>query len=146
MSNAQKKTSAYTSKGSFALNKQRKIQRHLKKMAKKGSNDKQAEQALANCTPNDQPTRKASNEKMGWLKTNKSLGELIRSKFIGGVTKEQSELWAQHIKLSKKLLFWLTPTLVIEKDKEPVLVMKHTNKLSNFAGKITPRTKALKAA
>ena len=135
-----KKVNPYQANNRFEINRLRKIQKHLKKHPE----DAQAQAALsANKTA---PTRKASKEKLGWLTSNKSLGENIKSKFNGTVTKQEAGNWAKFIKLSKKVLFWQAPVVTYDKLGAPVLTMKHTNKLSNFKGKIKAKTAELKAA
>ena len=137
-----KKNNPYADQNRYGINRQKRIARHLKKFP----NDAQAQEALANSSANNQPTRKASKEKSGWLTSNKGLGELIKSKFTGTVTKKEAGNWAKFIKLSKKVLFWQAPVVTYDKLGAPVLTMKHTNKLSNFKGKIKAKTAELKAA
>ena len=135
-----KKVNPYQANNRFEINRLRKIQKHLKKHPE----DAQAQAALsANKTA---PTRKASKEKLGWLTSNKNLGENIKSKFNGTVTKQEASNWAKFIKLSKKVLFWQAPVVTYDKQGAPILTMKHTNKLSNFKGKIKAKTAELKAA
>ena len=135
-----KKVNPYQANNRFEINRLRKIQKHLKKHPE----DAQAQAALsANKTA---PTRKASKEKLGWLTSNKGLGESIKSKFTGTITKQEAGNWAKFIKLSKKVLFWQAPVVTYDKQGAPVLTMKHTNKLSNFKGKIKAKTAELKAA
>ena len=144
--NAKAKTvSNYQAKNSFGINKIRKIQRHLKKLAKKGFTDPQAEQALANTTTASQPTRKAPKEKLGWMSKNKQLGETIKSKFVGTVTKEAAMSYSRLLKLISVIPFRLFPTLVTNDKNEVSLVFKHTKGFNNFKGKIRPKTVALKA-
>ena len=135
-----KKVNPYQANNRFEINRLRKIQKHLKKHPE----DAQAQAALsANKTA---PTRKASKEKLGWLTSNKGLGESIKSKFTGTVTKKEAGNWAKFIKLSKKVLFWQAPVVTYDKQGAPILTMKHTSKLSNFKGKIKAKTVELKAA
>lgn len=135
-----KKVNSYQANNRFEINRLRKIQKHLKKHPQ----DQQATATLSIKSAN--PTRKASKEKLGWLTTNKNLGESIKSKFIGTVTKQEASNWAKFIKLSKKVLFWKTPVVTYDKLGAPILTMKHTSKLSNFKGKIKAKTVELKAA
>ena len=100
-----KKNNPYADQNRYGINRQKRIARHLKKFP----NDAQAQEALANSSANNQPTRKASKEKSGWLTSNKSLGELIKSKFTGTITKEEAKRWAIFVKTSKKVMFWKTP-------------------------------------
>ena len=135
-----KKVNPYQANNRFEINRLRKIQKHLKKHPE----DAQAQAALsANKTA---PTRKASKEKLGWLTSNKGLGESIKSKFTGTITKQEAGNWAKFIKLSKKVLFWQAPVVTYDKQGAPILTMKHTSKLSNFKGKIKAKTVELKAA
>ena len=138
------KVSKYQAKNAFGINKIRKIQRHLKNLAKKGFTDPQAEQALANTTIASQPTRKAPKEKLGWMSKNKQLGETIKSKFVGTITKEAAMSHARVLKLISVIPFRLYPVLVTNDKNEVSLVFKHTNKTNNFKGKVRPKTAALK--
>ena len=135
-----KKVNPYQANNRFEINRLRKIQKHLKKHPQ----DQQASNALTVKSAN--PTRKASKEKLGWLTSNKTLGEFIKSKFTGSVTKEESVRWSKFVKTSKKVLFWQAPVVTYDDKGAPVLTMKHTNKLSNFKGKIKAKTVELKAA
>lgn len=135
-----KKVNPYQANNRFEINRLRKIQKHLKKHPQ----DQQANNALTVKSAN--PTRKSSKEKLGWLTSNKTLGEFIKSKFTGSVTKEESVRWSKFVKTSKKVLFWKAPVVTYDKLGAPVLTMKHTNKLSNFKGKIKAKTAELKAA
>ena len=135
-----KKVNPYQANNRFEINRLRKIQKHLKKHPQ----DQQASNALTVKSAN--PTRKASKEKLGWLTSNKTLGEFIKSKFTGSVTKEESVRWSKFVKTSKKVLFWQAPVVTYDKQGAPILTMKHTNKLSNFKGKIKAKTAELKAA
>lgn len=135
-----KKVNPYQANNRFEINRLRKIQKHLKKHPQ----DQQASNALTVKSAN--PTRKASKEKLGWLTSNKNLGENIKSKFNGTVTKQEAGNWAKFIKLSKKVLFWQAPVVTYDKQGAPILTMKHTSKLSNFKGKMKEKTIELKAA
>lgn len=134
-----KKANTYQSSNRFALNRERKIARHLRKHP----NDAQAQVALE--TKVSEPTRKAPKEKLGWLTSNKSLGESIKSKFIGSITKDEAKRWATFTKLSKKVMFWKTPVVTFNAEGESHLAMKHVNKSSNFKGRITAKIASLKA-
>lgn len=126
----------------YAKNRQARLLKHLKIHP----NDINAQEILANSSANNQPTRKASKEKSGWLTSNKSLGELIKSKFTGTVTKEEAKRWAIFVKTSKKVMFWKSPVAVFDKEGNSSMQMKHISTMSNFKGKITKRVAALKGS
>lgn len=119
----------------FGKNRIAKVARHLKKHP----NDTQAVAAVASFTTSDLPTRQKSQEKLGWLKKDLNLGNIIRAQFIGSVTKDQAVKWSRYLSLSKKVLFWPVATLVLN-DNKPSIVFKHKNKLSNFKGHKTTKT------
>lgn len=134
-----KKVSPYQANNRYEINRKRRLEKHLRKHPE----DAQARASLTSGSTN--PTRKASKEKLGWLTKNKNLGETIKSKFIGTVTKQEANNWAKFIKLSKKVLFWTSPVTTYKEDGAPVTTLKHVNKLSNFKGRMTAKTAALKA-
>ena len=137
-----KKNNPYAEQNRYGINRQKRIARHLKKFP----NDAQAQEALANSSANNQPTRKNPKEKLGWLTSNKSLGELIKSKFIGTVTKEEAKRWAVFVKTSKKVMFWKSPVAVFDKEGNSSIQMKHISTMNNLKGKITKRVAALKGS
>ena len=137
-----KKNNPYADQNRYGINRQKRIARHLKKFP----NDAQAQEALANSSANNQPTRKASKEKSGWLTSNKSLGELIKSKFTGTITKEEAKRWAIFVKTSKKVMFWKTPVTTFAALGDSSMQMKHISTMSNFKGKITKHIAALKGS
>lgn len=124
-----KKPLEKTSKlNNFATNRLKRLVRHLKKHP----NDEQANEALkANKT---ESTRKSSVNKLGWTSSNKELDTILRSKFVGSVTKELLTKHAQIISFCKKAPFHLMPVLVSTKEGV-TLQLKHTSKLSNFKPK-----------
>lgn len=112
----------------YAANRLKRLTRHLKKHP----NDEQAEVALkANKV---ESTRKASTNKLGWTSSNKELDTVLRSKFVGSITKELLTQYAQIISFCKKVPFQLSPVLVSTKNG-PTLELKHISKLSNFKPK-----------
>lgn len=109
----------------YGINRLKKIQKHLKKHP----NDRQATVALnENKT---QSNRKAPNAKLGWMSTNKEVDSILRTKFVGTITKESLNIHAKILKLTKKSPFRLTPTLIKIEDGIG-LGFKHLSKLSNF--------------
>lgn len=109
----------------YGINRLKRIQKHLKKHP----NDRQATVALnENKTESN---RKASNAKLGWMSTNKDVDTVLRSKFVGTITKESLNIHAKILKLVKKSPFRLTPTLV-KTEKGLSYALKHNSKLSNF--------------
>lgn len=109
----------------YGINRLKKIQKHLKKHP----NDRQATVALnENKT---QSNRKAPNAKLGWMTTNKEVDSILRTKFVGTITKESLNIHAKILKLVKKSPFRLTPTLIKTEDGIG-LGFKHLSKLSNF--------------
>ena len=109
----------------YGINRLKKIHKHLKKHP----NDRQATVALnENKT---QSNRKAPNAKLGWMSTNKEVDSILRTKFVGTITKESLNIHAKILKLVKKSPFRLTPTLIKTEDGIG-LGFKHLSKLSNF--------------
>lgn len=112
----------------YASNRLKRLVRHLKKHP----NDEQANEALK--SNKVESTRKSSINKLGWTSSNKDLDTLLRSKFVGSVTKELLTKHAQIISFCKKAPFLLSPVLVSTKEG-PSLELKHISKLSNFKPK-----------
>lgn len=112
----------------YGANRLKRLLKHLKLHPE----DMQAKAALdENKTVS---TRKASNSKLGWMSSDKSLDSTLRSKFVGTVTKEAAMAHARFIRFMKKAQFHMMPVLTSVEGK-PSLVFKHTSKLSNFSGK-----------
>ncbi len=109
----------------YAKNRQARLLKHLKIHP----NDRRATVALnENKT---QSNRKAPNAKLGWMSTNKEVDSILRTKFVGTITKESLNIHAKILKLVKKSPFRLTPTLIKTEDGIG-LGFKHLSKLSNF--------------
>ncbi len=112
----------------YGANRLKRILRHLKKH----SQDLQAKEALE--LGKTVSTRKASLNKLGWLSTDKEVEGKLRSKFIGGITKEALIKEAQVLKFIKNAPFHAVATISKISDKI-TLSFKHTSKLSNFKPK-----------
>ncbi len=132
---------AYASKGNFAKNALRKVQRHLKKHP----NDTQAQKALKSVPGS--PTRKKPLNKGGWVSEDvrsfmshlpfltPMQGRVYNQQVVA--TKTNVTSYAQIRKFLKASPFMKTLVLIEqlnEETKEEVLLpmWKHTSKLSNF--------------
>lgn len=128
---AKAKTSTTTVKhDNYGKNRQARLLKHLKNHA----NDQQAVEALnANKTVS---TRKAPNEKLGWLspKVNKDVDAFIRSKSNGSITKDHAVKLAKVFKLTRKATFHALAVLIPSGESMDI-VYKNTSKLSNFKPK-----------
>lgn len=109
----------------YATNRIKRITKHLKKHP----TDAQAEQALA--LGKTVSTRNKPNAKLGWLSSDKNVETILRSKFVGSITKNTLNIHARILKFTKNAPFYLIPTLV-NNGKNLECVLKHTSKLSNF--------------
>lgn len=125
MSQKQAKVSLYQAQGRYAINRKRRLERHLRKH----STDSQAVVALSNNITT--PRRKTPKSKLGWL-SNNVVGSQIVSRFIGQPTKQAAFSYARAYRFMKVRPFMLYPVLVGGPDNTVLLKMKHTSKLSNF--------------
>lgn len=123
---AKKQTNTTSVKSSnYGLNRKKRLERHLKKHPE----DIQAQAALTiNKTVS---TRKSSNNKLGWMSSNRTLETILRAKFVGSITKESVTSYARILKFIKNSPFHQLATIV-NIDKSVGVVLKHTSKLSNF--------------
>lgn len=125
-----KSTTSSPKISNYGKNRQARLLKHLKSH----QNDAQAIEALnANKTVS---TRKASNEKLGWLtpKVNLEVDAFIRSRTNGSITKNHATKLAQVFKYTKKAPFHALAVLVPSGDSMDI-VYKNTSKSSNFKGK-----------
>lgn len=123
-----------TKTSNYGANRIKRLLKHLKSH----QNDIQTTEALEqNKTVS---TRKASNNKLGWMSSNKEVDSTIRSKLPGSITKQEATIYAKILKFTKKAPFHLLPVLV--KTEEGIgYALKHTSKFSNFKGKGKGKTK-----
>lgn len=148
----------YQSTGALNTNAKRKLERHLKKHP----GDEQAQKALG--LTGSKNVRKKPNEKGGWIKETlrkslqfvpylnskgqvipvrsvEQMEELLKSSLVqtGAITRSQAKLQAWINRFETKVPFRTVPVYVtktVEGRKEDVLEWKHTQKLSNFKGKV----------
>ena len=128
MSQKQAKVSLYKAQGSYAMNRQRRLERHLKAHPE----DVKAIDALKANVIN--PKRKTPNSKLGWLSN--AVGSQIISRFNGQPTKQAAFAFARAFRFMKVRPFMMSPVLVGGPDNTVLLKMKHTSKLSNFKGAV----------
>lgn len=119
----------------YGANRLKRLLKHLKKHP----NDINATEALE--TNKTVSTRKASNNKLGWMSSNKEVDTYVRSKFVGSITKHTAIAHANILKFTKVAPYHLLA--VLTKTEEGIgYALKHTSKFSNFKGKGKGKTKA----
>lgn len=119
----------------YGANRIKRLLKHLKSHP----NDSQATESLElNKTVS---TRKPSNNKLGWMSSNKEVDTYVRSKFVGSITKQTAIAHANILKFTKAAPFHLLAVLVKTEDGIG-LGFKHLSKFSNFKGKGKVKTKA----
>lgn len=112
----------------YGINRLKRLTKHLKLHP----NDEQAKESLdSNKTLS---TRKPSQNKGGWISSNKAIETILRSKFIGNISKEALKKHAQILKFSTNAPFMKIPVLH-KVGEDMIYIWKHTSKLSNFKGK-----------
>lgn len=112
----------------YGKNRLERLLRHLKKHP----NDKNAIAAVE--LGKTVSTRKASNNKLGWMSSNKEVDAKLRTKFVGPITKDAVTKEAKILSFIKKAPFHAIATLE-HVGTEVKCIFKHTSKLSNFTGK-----------
>lgn len=132
-----KKSSETVVSNNTSVNRTRRINKHLLKHPK----DEQAQLALTNA---GQP-RKASQEKLGFLKSHKPSGLNLYPQ----VTKDVAHKLVQMDRLCRNVPFFLSPTFKtvidpVTKQTSVESVMSHTSHLSNFKGASTKANSEVK--